>query len=76
MTAAEKEALRAHAERWQRAAPLLQEVRDRDIRASDTARAMKIFTGSATWAATRRPSPPTSGLVEQQRWFMKLHPKS
>jgi hypothetical protein len=72
MTATDKDALRAYAARWERAAPLLQQVRDADIRAADTAQAMKIFSGSATWAVTHRPASPTSGLVEQQRWFMKL----
>jgi len=72
MTATEKEALRAYVARWERAAPLLQQVRDADIRAADTAQSMKIFSGSATWAVTHRPAAPTSGLVEQQRWFMKL----
>jgi hypothetical protein len=72
MTATEKEALRAYAARWERAASLLQQVRDADIRAADTAQAMKIFSGSATWAVTNRPASSTSGLVEQQRWFMKL----
>jgi hypothetical protein len=36
MTVIEKEALRAHVARWERAAPLLQQVRDSDIRAADT----------------------------------------
>jgi hypothetical protein len=72
MTATEKEALRAHVARWERAAPLLQQVRDADIRAADTAQSMRIFSGSATWAVAHRPAAPTSGLVEQQRWFMKL----
>lgn len=76
MATVEKEALQAYVERWQRVGPLLQEVRDADIRAADTAQAMKVFSGSATWAVANRPALPTSGLVEQQRWFMKLHPKA
>ena len=72
MTTVEKEGLRAYVERWQRVGPLLQEVRDADIRAADTAQAMKAFSGSATWAVTHRPVLPTSGLVEQQRWFTKM----
>jgi hypothetical protein len=72
MTASEKEAIRAYVSRWENATPLLQQVRDADIRAADTAQSMRIFSGSATWAVTHRPAGPTSGLVEQQRWFMKL----
>lgn len=72
MTETEKQALREHVARWDRAAPLLQQVRDADIRAADTAQSMKTFAGSAMWAVTHRPAAPESGLVEQQRWFMKL----
>ena len=68
----ENDALHRFVATWQRASPLLQQVRDADIRAADTAQAMRIFSGSATWAVTHRPAVATSGLVEQQRWFMKL----
>ncbi len=72
MTEAEKAAIKERIAAWDRAAPVLQAVRDADIRASDTGQAMRIFSGSALWAAVHRPAPPSSGLVEQQRWFMKL----
>lgn len=72
MSEVEQSALREYVARWQSAAPLLQQVRDADIRGADTAAAMKAFAGSAALAAHRRPAAPTSGLVEQQRWFMKL----
>jgi hypothetical protein len=67
-----KEAIQAYVARWQRAAPVLEKVRDADIRSANTAEAMKSYAGSANWAVAHRPSPATSGLVEQQRWFMKL----
>ena len=44
MAVVEKEIMRAYVARWQRAAPLLQQVRDADIRAADTAQAMRIFS--------------------------------
>jgi hypothetical protein len=69
------EAERAHTKRWvdtwARAAPELQKVRDADIRAADTAQSMRVFTGSATWAVANRPAEAGSGLIEQQRWFIK-----
>jgi hypothetical protein len=68
----EKDTVDAYVARWKHAAPLLDKVRDTDIRSANTAQAMKNYTGSATWAVTHRPSPATSGLIEQQRWFMKL----
>ena len=72
MTDAEKAAIKECIAAWERAAPVLQQVRDEDIRAADTHQAMQLFSGSAEWAVTNRPAAPTSGLVEQQRWFMKF----
>lgn len=67
-----RETLAEYVARWQQAAPLLEEVRDADIRHADTAAAMRIFSGSATWAAAHRPPSASSGLVDQQRWFQQL----
>jgi hypothetical protein len=72
MTESQANALRNRIQQWQRAAPVLQQVRDEDIRSADTKIAMRIFTGSAAWAAKHRPPTPASGLVEQQHWFMQL----
>jgi hypothetical protein len=74
MTNAVKAAYKERVAAWLRATPIMQEVRDADIRAADTKEAMRAFTGLAAWAVRDCPAPPTSGLVEQQRWFMKLHP--
>ena len=72
MTVTEKEALRKHVARWQRAAPLLQQVRDADIRAADTA--SMIACSNLLFRDAVKNSPPRldSGLVEQQRWVKKL----
>lgn len=72
MTDSEKTLARRWVHTWMEAGPELQKIRDADIRAADTAEALRIFTGSADWAAKNRPPAPSSGLVEQQRWFMKL----
>ena len=72
MTEAEKLLARRWVATWVEAGPELQKIRDAEIRAAVTSQAMRIFTGSATWAAKSRPPAPTSGLVEQQHWFMKL----
>lgn len=75
MTVIEKEALRAHVARWERAAPLLQQVRDADIRAADTV--SMIACSNLLFRDAVKNSPPRmdSGLVEQQRWFKKLRPQ-
>ena len=57
---------------WDVVAPVLQEIRDSDIRRADTPRAMKFFTGAVLAALPNRPPLPWSGLVEQQRVFRKI----
>lgn len=56
---------------WQQAAQELDEIRRREIEATDTAEAIRQIFGSAVprQDASRRT---TSGLVEQQAWFSKL----
>ncbi len=57
---------------WETAAPELQRVRDADIRAADTAGAIESTVGLFRDAVRNLPPRPTSGLVDQQFWFMKL----
>ena len=71
MTYDERELAKRRVEAWITAGPLLQKVRDADIRTANTADAMRVFTGSATWGVINRPPRPTSGLIEQQRCFAK-----
>lgn len=73
MTETEKAAMKLRLAAWKRAEPTLEALRAEDIRSAETPRAMRIFAGSALWAVTHRPALPTSGLVEQQRWFSKMH---
>jgi len=72
VTQEEREAIRARIEQWNRAAPVLEELRRRAIQESDTIRAIDAFAGLFRHAAASFSPKPTSGLVEQQRWFRKL----
>ncbi|MFT4586896.1 MAG: hypothetical protein ACI9VS_000247 [Candidatus Binatia bacterium] len=72
MTETESNAIRERIVQWGRATPVLQALREEEIRNADTASAMRHFKGSALWSVKHRPPDPTSGLVEQQRWFNKL----
>jgi len=67
----ERELMRRWVETWRRAAPELDEIRHREIEATDTREAIRQLFGSA---AAFQDVPPrnTSGLVEQQAWFAKL----
>jgi hypothetical protein len=73
MNDAARDAIREHVAAWRRAAPVLQQVRDEDIRHAKTPAALQSFAGSALWAAEHRNLSATSGLIEQQRWFAKIH---
>ena len=66
------DAIRERVRQWAEAAPVMQEVRDEDIRNADTARAMRCFSGSVEALLHDHPPEPWSGLVMQQRWFSKL----
>lgn len=72
MTDEERMLAKRWVDTWKAAGPLLEKVREDDIRASDTIRDFQIYAGLAEMEVAKRPPPPTSGLVEQQRWFMKL----
>lgn len=75
MTEAEKTAIRERIAAWERAAPVLQRLNDEDIRAADTMSAIASFRGWFENARRHCPPQPTSGLVEQQRWFRLALPR-
>lgn len=65
----------AHAEQWMRAwrsaSEALECVRREELRALDGHRALALLTGPADYRKEPRKARASSGLVEQQRWFMK-----
>jgi hypothetical protein len=72
MTVEERTLAKRWVDTWKAAGPLLEKVREDDIRAADTIRDFQIFAGLAEMEVKKSPPLPTSGLVEQQHWFMKL----
>ena len=64
--------IKARVLQWNKAALVLQQVRDQDIQLADTARAMKCFSGAVSAALPKHPPLPWSGLVEQQKFFRKM----
>lgn len=56
---------------WKAAGPALEEVRRRELRSLDGHKAIALLTGTADYRAEPRKARASSGLVEQQRWFMK-----
>ena len=57
---------------WQQAGPRLERVRREELRRLDQQRAIALLCGEADYTVPPRARRPTSGLVEQQRWFMKM----
>jgi hypothetical protein len=68
----ERELTKRWVRAWANAGPALQKVRDADIRAGNTADMIECTAGLFRDAVRNFPPKPTSGLVEQQCWFMKL----
>lgn len=72
MVSKQKEALRQYVTRWQKASPLLQDIRDADTRAADTVAMIACCNLLFRNAVNKTPPTMSSGLVQQQHWFGKL----
>ena len=58
-------------ETWKRAGVELERIRRKELRELDTRRTIALLCGPADYSQPPRAPKPTSGLVEQQAWFMK-----
>jgi hypothetical protein len=58
---------------WQRAGVELDKIRRREIRNADTQKAILIMSDAFEAALRTMPRRTTSGLVEQQKLFRRLH---
>ena len=56
---------------WDAAGAAMEELRRQELRQLDGYRAIELLCGPADYRVPPRAPQPTSGLVEQQRWFMK-----
>jgi hypothetical protein len=57
---------------WRTAGPELERIRREELRQLDTFKAIALLCGPADYRVPPRAPKPSSGLVEQQRWFSKL----
>jgi hypothetical protein len=71
MSEQEKAQTRAWMKTWQKAGPVLEEIRTAEIRATNTADAMEVLDGMFTHAVKTVPVRASSGLVEQQLIFRR-----
>jgi hypothetical protein len=56
---------------WKEAGEAMEELRREELRRLDVQRAIVLLCGPADYRVPPRAPKPTSGLIEQQRWFMK-----
>ena len=56
---------------WKEAGLRLDRVRREELRRLDPQRAIALLCGEADYTRPPRAPRPTSGLIEQQRWFMR-----
>lgn len=75
-TSEQKDAARRWVDAWRAAGPALEAVRVKELRALDGHRAIALLTGPADYRAEPRKVRSSSGLVEQQRWFMKARERA
>ena len=69
---AKKAPLKTFVERWQRLGPDLEKIRKRELKAISTPQALQNLAGAFEDCRLRFPPKPTSGLIQQQKWFKKL----
>ncbi len=74
MTEEEKQLTLRWIECWRRAGPELERIRAEEIRATDTARSIQILDDAFESAIRLNPPQATSGLIEQQRLFVRARP--
>ncbi|HXV65443.1 MAG TPA: hypothetical protein VEK15_32405 [Vicinamibacteria bacterium] len=56
---------------WKKAGPKLERLRREELRRLDPQSSIELLCGPADYTVPPRAPKPTSGLVEQQRWFQK-----
>ena len=70
-TSMTNENLKQWADNWKRVGPLLEQIEANALREND-GKSLESFIPILNWVCERATPRPTSGLVEQQRWFMKI----
>ena len=69
----EREELVRYVATWKKAGPELEAIRQREIRDADNIHVLQLLEGAFNHAARTMPPRKSSGMVEMQQWFAKLH---
>jgi hypothetical protein len=75
-TSEQMDAARRWVETWRTAGVALEAVRARELRELDGRRAIALLTGPADYRVEPRKARSSSGLVDQQAWFMKARQRA
>lgn len=66
------DAMRQWVARWQKAGPELERIRREELLHTDVRNSIELLEDAFQSAILNYPASATSGLIEQQRWFMRL----
>ena len=69
----EREAMRRWVETWKEAGPALEAILRKEIEKIDVPQELAVLEDAFNYAVRNARPEPTSGLVEMQAWFSKLH---
>ena len=72
MTDLERQQIKERVAQWAAATPVMQALRDAEVRRPDTAEGISQLAGVATMTLRDQPPRGDCGLVEQQAWFTKF----
>jgi len=64
--------MKAWVETWKRAGPALRAAKVRELQAHDYGKDCQLIDDMLQWAVDHAQERPSSGLVEQQRFFRKM----
>ena len=73
MSETERQLILKRIQQWADAAPVMQALRDDEVRQSVTAEGIRQLAGVAAMTLRYQPPRRECGLVEQQVWFSKLY---
>ena len=75
MNSIEHEMAQTWVRTWQRAGPVLKQIKAQELKSFDYDRHITMIDDMLQWAYNHQTPRLTSGLVEQQYWFMKMRDK-
>ena len=73
MTVEEQKQIKMWIETWERAGDVLEDIKKKKLRTFDYSKNMAVIDEMLQWACDHKAQRLSSGLKEQQYWFLKMH---